>query len=77
MKVIAVNGRKYSVDVLREAIKAAQETRQPLELIVETSQFYKTFSIPYYDGEKIPHLERVEGQPDILGNILKPKTGSK
>jgi predicted metalloprotease with PDZ domain len=76
MKVVAVNGRKYSVTVLREAIKAAHETRQPLELIVETSQFYKTFSIPYYDGEKIPHLERVEGQPDILGNILKPKTGS-
>jgi predicted metalloprotease with PDZ domain len=76
MKVIAVNSRKYSVDVLREAIKSAHDTRQPLELIVEASQFYETFSIPYYDGEKFPHLERMEGQPDILGNILKPKIGS-
>jgi predicted metalloprotease with PDZ domain len=76
MKVIAVNGRKYSVEVLREAIKSAHDSHQPIELIVEASQFYKTYSIPYYDGEKIPHLERVEGQPDILGSILKPKTGA-
>ena len=76
MKMIAVNGRKYSVDRLREALKSAQDTHQPIELIVEASQFYKTYSVPYYEGEKIPHLERVEGQPDILGNILKPKTGA-
>jgi len=76
MKVIAVNGRKYSVDILRQALKSAHDARQPIELIVEASQFYKTYSVPYYDGEKIPHLERVEGQPDILGSILKPKTGA-
>ncbi len=76
MKVIAVNGRKYSVDRLREALKFAHDTHQPIELIVEASQFYKTYSVPYYDGEKIPHLERVEGQPDILANILKAKTGA-
>ena len=76
MKMIAVNGRKYSVDRLREALKSAHDTHQPIELIVEASQFYKTYSVPYYDGEKIPHLERVEGQADILGNILKAKTGA-
>ena len=76
MKIIAVNGRKYSVEVLREAIKSAQNMHQPIEVIAEASQFYKTYSVQYYDGEKIPHLDRVEGQPDILGNILKPKTGS-
>jgi predicted metalloprotease with PDZ domain len=76
MKVIAVNGRKYSTDILREAIKSAHDTHRPIELIAEASQFYKTYSVPYYDGEKIPHLERVQGEPDFLGNILKPKTGS-
>jgi predicted metalloprotease with PDZ domain len=76
MKVIAVNGRKYSTDILREAIKSAHDTRQLIAVIAEASQFYKTYSIAYFDGEKIPHLERVEGQPDILANILKPKTGT-
>jgi predicted metalloprotease with PDZ domain len=77
MKVIAVNSRKYSIEDLRDAIKAAHDTHQPIEVIAEASQFFKTYSIPYYDGEKIPHLERVGGQPDILGNILKPKTGTQ
>jgi predicted metalloprotease with PDZ domain len=76
MKLIAINSRKYSSDVLRGALKSAHETRQPIEVIAESSEVFKTYSIPYYDGEKIPHLERVEGQPDILGNILKPKTGA-
>jgi hypothetical protein len=76
MKVIAVNGRKYSTDILREAIKSAHDTHRPIQLIAEASQFYKTYSVPYYDGEKIPHLERVDGEPDLLGNVLKPKTGS-
>jgi len=76
MTLIAVNNRKYSADILREALKAAHDTRQPIEVIAEASQFFKTYSIPYYDGERIPHLERVESQPDILGNILKPKTGT-
>jgi predicted metalloprotease with PDZ domain len=76
MKMIAVNGRKYSVNRLREALKYAHDSHQPIELIVEASQFYKTYSVPYYDGEKIPHLQRVEGQADILGNILKATTGA-
>jgi predicted metalloprotease with PDZ domain len=76
MKVAAVNGRKFSVDVLREGLKSAHDTHQPIELIVEASQFYKTYSVPYYDGERIPHLERVGGQADILADILKAKTGA-
>jgi predicted metalloprotease with PDZ domain len=75
MKLIAVNGRRYSAGGLRQALRSARDSRQPIEVIVEASQFFKTCSIPYYDGEKIPHLERVGGQPDILGDILKPKTG--
>ena len=76
MTLIAVNHRKYSADILREALKSAHDTHQAIEVIAEASQFFKTYTIAYYDGEKIPHLERVEGQPDILGNILKPKTGT-
>jgi predicted metalloprotease with PDZ domain len=74
MKLLAVNGRKWSPEILHAAIKAAQGTGQPIELLVENAQFFKTFSIAYHDGEKNPHLERVSGEPDILGDILKPMT---
>jgi hypothetical protein len=76
MKVIAVNGRKWSPRVLHDALKATQGqgNDQPIELLVENAQFFKTYSVAYYGGEKNPHLERVSEQPDILSDILKPLT---
>ena len=74
MKLVAVNGRKWTPEVLHAAIKAAVGTDQPIELLVENGQFFQTYSVPYHEGEKNPHLERVEGQADILGEILKPMT---
>jgi predicted metalloprotease with PDZ domain len=74
MKLVAVNGRKWSPPVLHEALKAAKGSTQPIELLVENAQFFKTYSVGYHDGEKNPHLERVPDQPDVLGDILKPLT---
>jgi predicted metalloprotease with PDZ domain len=74
MKLIAVNGRKWTPPVLRAALKAAQGTVEPIELLVENAQFYQTYSISYHEGEKNPHLERVSGQPDLLAPMLAPLT---
>jgi predicted metalloprotease with PDZ domain len=74
MKLVAVNGRKWSPSALHAALKAAQGNDQPIELLVENAQFFKTYSIRYHEGEKNPHLERVAEQPDILGDILQPLT---
>jgi len=75
MTLVAVNGRRWSPAVLHQALMSTHQDHQPIELIVETAQFFKTYSIPYYEGEKTPHLERVGSQTDLLGEILKPKTG--
>ncbi len=75
MKLIAVNGRAWSSELLTQALHTASASHAPIELIVETGEFFKTYTIPYFEGEKIPHLERVEGQRDALGEILKAKTG--
>jgi predicted metalloprotease with PDZ domain len=74
MTLVAVNGRKWTPPVLRAALKAAQGTVAPIELLVENGQFFQTYSVSYHEGEKNPHLERVSGQPDILGNMLTPLT---
>jgi len=74
MKLLAVNGRKWSPEVLHDAIKMARGSTQPITLLVENAQFFKEYSVPYHDGEKNPHLERVPGQPDLLGEILRPLT---
>jgi predicted metalloprotease with PDZ domain len=74
MKLLAVNGRKWSPPVLHDALKSAQGGSQPIELLMENAQFFKTYSVPYRMGDQNPHLERVSDQPDILGEILKPLT---
>ena len=74
MRLVAVNGRKWSPTVLRAALKAAQGSSAPIELLAENAQFFRTYSIPYYEGEKNPHLERVSGQPDLLKALLTPLT---
>jgi predicted metalloprotease with PDZ domain len=73
MKIVALNGRKFSADVLHDAIKAAKGNSNPIELLVENSDYFKTIKLDYHDGEKYPHLVRDESKPDLLGEIIKAK----
>jgi predicted metalloprotease with PDZ domain len=74
MKLLAVNGRKWSPEVLHDIIRAAKDSDSAIELIVENKQYFKTYSLSYHDGERNPHLERVAGAPDLLSDIVKPIT---
>ncbi len=76
MQIIAVNGRQYSGSLLNDAIRDATGNTNPISLIVANTGTYKVIGIDYHDGLRYPHLERVEGTPDRLDDILKPMTGS-
>jgi predicted metalloprotease with PDZ domain len=73
MKVIAVNGRQFSGNVLRDALKAGKNRTEPLELLVENTEYYKTYKIDYHGGEQYPHLVRDSSKPDLLSDIIKPR----
>ncbi len=73
MKLVAVNGRRFSADVLRDAIKSAKNTTAPIELLIENTDYYKTYKLDYHGGEMYPHLVRDESKPDLLADILKAK----
>jgi predicted metalloprotease with PDZ domain len=73
MKLIAVNGRKYSADVLDAAVAGAQANRKPIELLVASADYYRVVSVPYFDGPRWPHLTRIEGTPDLLTQTLTPR----
>lgn len=74
MHLVAVNGRKWTPEILQDALREAKASDKPIDLLIENAQFFKTYSVDYHEGEKYPHLERVTGQPDILSDILKPLT---
>ena len=74
MKLIAVNGRRFSPDVLRDAIKAAKNNSSvTIDLLVENDDYYKTYKLDYHGGEMYPHLVRDDSKPDLLSEILKAK----
>ncbi len=73
MKLIAVNGRKYSPEVVRDALKAGKGGTSPLELLIENTGYYKTYKLDYHGGERYPHLVRDETKPDLLTEIYKAK----
>ena len=73
MKIAAVNGRRFSADVLRDALRAGKNTSEPLELLIENTEYFKTFKIDYHGGEKYAHLVRDESKPDVLSDIIKAR----
>jgi predicted metalloprotease with PDZ domain len=77
MKLIAVNGRRYSGDGFREALKAATTDRAPLTFIVENRDYFTTHAIDYHGGEKYPALERDSTRPDVLTEIAAPLARKK
>jgi predicted metalloprotease with PDZ domain len=76
MQIIAVNGRQFSGQLLSDAIRDAKGNDNPISLIVANTGTYRVVGLDYHDGLRYPHLERVEGTPDRLDDILKPMTGS-
>ncbi|HKS72771.1 MAG TPA: hypothetical protein VJQ82_06200 [Terriglobales bacterium] len=73
MKVVAVNGRRFTADVLRDELHGGKSSSQPLQLLVENTDYFKTYNLDYHGGEKYPHLVRDESKPDLLSGILKPR----
>ncbi len=72
-QIVAVDGMAYDGDRIKDAIKDAQKNRRPIELIVKDGARYRTVRFEYYEGLRYPHLERIEGTPDRLEQILKAK----
>jgi predicted metalloprotease with PDZ domain len=77
MKVLAVDGRKYSPKVLRAAVRAAKGRTAPIEIIAEHTDYLRTYKLDYHEGEKYPVLLRQPSKPDLLTAIFTPKAGKK
>ena len=75
--LVAVNDRAASEEVLKQAITAARDTGAALRLIVNQDGRFRTIDFDYRDGLRYPHLERIEGTPDRLGDILSPRRDAR
>ena len=77
MRLVAVNGRRYSARILREALAAARSGGGPIELLVENIDEFRTYPVKYDGGERFPHLQKDSSKTDWVSAIGRPSTPEK
>jgi predicted metalloprotease with PDZ domain len=73
-KIVGVNGREFSLDELKRAIHDSETHSTPIEITTSNTGKLALHKLQYHQGSQFPHLERVDGSPDYLDEILKPLT---
>jgi len=73
MKLLAVEGRRYTHERLRDAVRLAKGGTEPIELLVENADVYKVCRVQDHGGERYPVLVREPSRADLLAAIGKPR----
>ena len=76
MKIVAINGRRFSDERLAEAIGATEGGKSKLSLLVENGDYFTTHVLDYTGGAKHPHLVRDAVKPDLIGAIFKARVAA-
>jgi predicted metalloprotease with PDZ domain len=69
--IVAVNNKVFKPEVLKAAVKAAKDSKAPIELLVRKGNNLRTIPLDYHGGLRYPRLERINGTPDRLEAIYK------
>ena len=78
MKLIAVNGKAYSAEILRDAVKATTDPRQRrIDLLIDNEGHIENHQLSYAEGDKYPVLERDASKQDLLSKIIAPLTWAR
>ena len=72
-QVVAVNGRTFSADSLKAAIKAASGTAAPIALLVKHDDVYETVNLDWHGGLRYPHLQKTGKGEGTLDALLAPR----
>lgn len=73
MTVLAVNGRVYKGETLKEAVTTAKTDKVPITLLVRSFDRIDTVTLDYHGGLLYPSLERIAGKPDRLAELWKAR----
>ncbi len=72
-KLLAVNGRDYSKDLLESAITAAKGSNQPIHLLIKQADQYRDVALSWSGGLRYPTLVKVGKGDTGLDRLLAPK----
>ena len=70
--IAALNGYKWSKDLLHDTLAAPTDPSGKITLLVQKDDTFKTLELEYSGGERYPQLSREPGMPDLLSQIARP-----
>jgi predicted metalloprotease with PDZ domain len=71
-KILAVNGRTFDGDGLKRAIAAAARSKEPVRLLVQDGDSFRTAELAWRGGLRYPRLEATAGGKGTLDALLQP-----
>ena len=72
-QIVAVNGRNFDMDGIKQAIKDAANGGASPQLLVHDGDLYRTVALDWHGGLRYPRLEKVGKGPGTLDALLAPR----
>jgi predicted metalloprotease with PDZ domain len=72
--LIAVHGRRYSKELLQEALQSGGTDERSMKLLVQKDDSLLNLDSRYAGHSRFPHLERDTTRADTLSAILSSRT---
>jgi predicted metalloprotease with PDZ domain len=72
-QLVAVNGRSFMADDLKQAIREAAGNGQPVQLLLKDADLYRSVSLDWHGGLRYPRLEKVGTGAGTLDALLAPR----
>ena len=72
MALVAVNGREWNPDRLKDAVKQTKNGTAPVTLLVKNDEFFHDYRVDWRGGARYPALELRAGTADMLSTIMNP-----
>lgn len=75
-KIVAINDRALNDGQSQiDAVLKSAENGGPIRLLLSGGDVYRTVTLDYHGGPRYPHLERINGTPDLLSAVAKSFPG--
>ncbi|HEX4498486.1 MAG TPA: M61 family peptidase [Thermoanaerobaculia bacterium] len=72
-KLLGIGGHVYSPRAVEAALAEAKGGTAAIEVVTANGDALRIHPLDYHDGPRYPHLEKIEGKPDVLAEILKAR----
>ena len=72
-QIVALNGRSFDSDTLKDAIKAAAGKGPAPQLLVKAGDLYRTVNLDWHGGLRYPRLEKTGKGTGTLDALLAPR----